>query len=194
LDNRLESESISFNQLFKGANMFFKNVLKCTLALLIATPLHAFADSINIKVGAWEMTTTTLMTGVMIPVEAQANMSPEQRAKIEEIIQARSSKPNVHIAKTCVTKEDLDQDRILNSDYENQCKKKIISKSASRIVLEQTCEAPGPSKSTVVIEANTSESIAATMDMMQAGGSGKVHVDIKGQWLGASCEGIEKGD
>jgi hypothetical protein len=185
---------VFFNRQLKGANMFFKNILRYMIALVVATPLYAFADSINIKVGAWEMTTTTLMTGMMVPAEAQANMSPEQRAKMEEIMQARAGKPSVHVAKTCVTKEDLDQDRLLKSDNENQCTKKIISKSASKIVLEQTCEAPGPSRSTMIIEARTSETLAATMDMVQAGGSGKVHVDIKGRWLGAGCEGIRKGD
>lgn len=174
--------------------MFCKNILRYALAVVVATPLYAFADSINVKVGAWEMTTTTLMTGIMVPAEAQANMSSEQRAKIEEIMQAHAGKPRVHIAKTCVTKEDLDQDRLLKSDGENQCKKKIISKSASKIVFEQTCEAPGPSMSTVIIEAKTLESIEASMDMAQAGTGGKVHVDIKGRWLGAGCDGIKNDD
>ena len=173
--------------------MFFKNILRCTFAVLVATPLYAFADSINVKVGAWEMTATTLMTGITVPAEALASVPPDQRAKMEEALQAYAGKPNVHVAKTCVTKEDLDQDRLLKLDEENQCKRNIISKSASKIVFEQTCEAPGPSRSTVVIEARTSESIAATMDMVQADGSGKVHVDINGRWLGTSCEGIKKG-
>ncbi len=173
--------------------MFFKNILRYTIAFVVAAPLYAFADSINVKVGAWEMTTTALTTGMMIPAEAQANMSPEQRARMEETMQARAGKPSVHVKKTCITKEDLDQDRLLKSDDKNQCTKKIISKSASKVVFEQTCEAPGPSRSTVSIEARTSETLAATMDMVQAGGSGKVHVDINGRWLGTSCEGIEKG-
>jgi hypothetical protein len=174
--------------------MFFKNIFRYTLAFIVATPLCAFADSINVKAGAWEMTSTTLMTGMMVPVEAQANMSPEQRAKIEKIVQAYAGKPIVHVAKTCVTQEDLDQDRLLKSENENQCKKKIISKSASKILFEQTCEAPGTSKSTVTIEAKTTESIEARMDMVQAGNGGKVHVDINGRWLGAGCDGIKNDD
>jgi hypothetical protein len=173
--------------------MFANIILRFTLALVIATPLYAFADSINVKVGAWEMTTTTLMAGMLIPAEAQANMSPEQRAKMEEVMRAQAGKPTLHVTKTCVTKEDLDQDRLLKSDNENQCTKKVISKSASKLVFELTCEAPGPTTSTVTVEAKTSESFASTMDMVQAGDRGKVHVEIKGRWLGASCDGIEKG-
>lgn len=174
--------------------MFFQNIFRYTLALIVATPLCAFADSINVKTGAWEMTSTTLMTGIMVPAKAQANLSPEQRAKIGEIVQAHTGKPIVHVTKTCVTKEDLDQDRLLESDNENQCNKKIISKSASKIVFEQTCEAPGPSKSTVTIEAKTTENIEARMDMVQADNGGKIHVDINGRWLGAGCDGIKNDD
>ncbi len=174
--------------------MFFKNVLRCTLAVALATPLCAFADSLNVKVGAWEMTTTTLMTGMMVPVEEQAKMSPEQRATIEEAMKAYAGKPTTDVSKACVTKEDLDQDRLLMSEEEDQCKRKIISKSATKIAFELTCEEPDPYKSTVVVEARTSESFVGSMNMVQGDGGGKVHVDIKGRWLGASCDSIEKGD
>jgi hypothetical protein len=29
------------------------------------------------------------------------------------------------------------------------------------------------------------------MDMTQTGASGKIHVDVDGRWLGASCAGID---
>jgi hypothetical protein len=177
-----------------GANMFFKNILRCTLAVAFATPLCVFADPLNVKVGAWEMTTTTLMTGMMVPVEAQAKMSSEQRAMIQEAMKAYAGKPTTDVSKACVTKEDLDQDRLLMSEDEDQCKKKIISKSATKIAFELTCAEPSPYKSTVIVEARTSEGVVGSMNMVQGDSSGKVHVDIKGRWLGSSCDGIEKGD
>jgi hypothetical protein len=33
----------------------------------------------------------------------------------------------------------------------------------------------------------------ASIDMVHAGASGKVHIDLKGRWLGASCAGIKDG-
>jgi hypothetical protein len=168
-----------------------KILLRCAIAFAVASPLYALASSFNAKPGAWEITTTTLTQGMMIPAEALANMPPAQRARIENSMQARSGKPSTHVTKSCVTKADLDQDRVLKSDDEEHCKKKIISKSASKIVYEQTCPAPDASRTTVKVEASTPESIAATMDMVQGGGDGKIHVDIKGRWLGASCAGIK---
>jgi hypothetical protein len=168
-----------------------KILLRCAIAFAVAMPLYAYADSFNAKPGAWEITTTTLMQGMVIPAEALADMPPAQRARIEKSMQARAGKPSTHVTKSCVTKADLDQDRVLKSDDEEHCKKKIISKSASKIVYEQTCPAPDASKSTVKVETSTPESIAATMDMVRGSGDGKIHVDIKGRWLGASCAGIK---
>jgi hypothetical protein len=137
------------------------------------------------------MTMTTLVAGLQPPAEALAKMPPEQRANIEKALQARAGKPSTLVTQSCVTQQDLDQDRIIKSEHEEQCRKKVISKSASKIVIEQTCGAPSASTSTVVIEAKTPESIAATMDLVQAGTGGKVHVDIKGRWLGTSCAGVK---
>lgn len=172
--------------------MFAKNPLQCAVAFAVATPLYALAAPLNAKTGAWEMTTTVLTTGMPAPAETLAKMPPEQRAKIEKMMQARAGKPSIRVTKNCVTQEKLDQDRIIKSDDEGQCKKKIISKSANKIVFEQTCGAPRASTSTVALEAKTPESIVASMDMVQGGASGKVHVDIKGRWLGASCAGIKE--
>ncbi len=42
----------------------------------------------------------------------------------------------------------------------------------------------------MIIEAETPESIVGSIDIVQSGG-GKVHGNIKGRWLGASCAGIK---
>lgn len=82
---------------------------------------------------------------------------------------------------------------MIRSDGEGQCTRKIISKSATRIVYEQTCAAPRASTSNMVIETKTPESLVVSMDMVQGSAGGNVHVDIKGRWLGPSCAGIKGG-
>jgi len=174
--------------------MVLKRLIQCAVALAVAAPLYAHADSLNAKPGAWEMTTTTLTTGVPVPAEELAKMPPAQRARIEETMRSRAGKPRTRVKKSCITKKDLDQDRIIKSDDEGQCKNKIISKSSRKIVLEQTCGASHASTATVVIETKTPESISARMDMVQGGASGKVHVDITGRWLSPDCSGIKNDD
>ena len=170
--------------------MSAKNLVGYAIALIVATPLYALADSFNAKTGVWEITATTLTKGMLIPAEELAKMPPEKRARIEKMMQARAGKPSTHVSKSCVTQKKLDQDRMIATDDEERCKKKIISKSANKIVIEKTCPAPHAYTSKWVIEAKTPESLAASMDLVQSSG-GKVHVDIKGRWLGASCANIK---
>ena len=160
----------------------------------MATP--ALADSFNAKPGAWEMSVTTLASGSLIPPDVLAKLPPEQRAKIEQSMQARSGKPMTHASKECVTQEDLDQNRMIKEENEEdgpQCTTTVISKSSSKLVIERTCPAPRASTSQMAMEAKTPETIVGSIDMTRAG-SGKVHVDIKGHWLGASCAEIKDRD
>lgn len=172
--------------------MFTRNQFRWAVAFAVAVPLYALAAPFNATPGAWEITTTTLTQGMLIPAEALANMPPEQRAKIEKAMQARSGKPSTRVRKSCVTQQQLDQDSMIGTDDEGDCKKKVITRSATRLVLEKTCPAPQAYTAKWTIVARTPESLAASADLVQAGG-GKIHIDITGRWLGTSCAGIKDG-
>lgn len=152
-----------------------------------------FADSFNAKLGAWEMTSTSTTSGTLIPPDVLAQMPPERRAQVETSMKARSGKPHSFTTKECFTKEDLDHNRILKDEDEEeglQCTTKVTSKSSSKLVMERTCPAPHASTTHSSFEAKSPDTIAGTIDVTRAG-TGKVHVDIKGRWLGASCAGIK---
>ena len=162
-----------------------------------ATVPSARAESFNVKPGAWEMTVTTVTSGMKLSPDMAAKMTPQQRAQMEQMMKAREGKPHTMTAPSCITKEDVAHDRIIkemedeDDDGEVKCKVKVISKSSSKLVVDTVCPGPSPSTTHLTIEAKTTDSIVATGDRDQKG-SGKVHMDIKGKWLGASCEGIEE--
>jgi hypothetical protein len=110
---------------------------------LVGMPSAARADALNAKPGAWEMTFTTQSSGMLVPPDVLAAMPPEQRAKVEQSMQARAGKPRTHSVKTCITKEDLDQHRIIkeSDDDEPGCHTTVLSKSAGKLVLERTVPA-----------------------------------------------------
>lgn len=157
----------------------------------IGAPPLALADTLNAKPGAWEMTFTSQSSGSLVPADVLAKMPPEQRARVEQSMQARAGKPRIHSVKSCVTKEDLDQDRIIkdSDDDEPGCKTSVVSKSAAKLVLTRTCPSPHASTSQVTVEAQTPESLVGSMDTDRPQ-AGKVHLDFKGRWIGASCAGI----
>jgi hypothetical protein len=172
--------------------MLIKISRTTVLAIVLATPLLSLAAALNTKTGAWEMTTTTVRTGSMIPADVLAKMSPEQRAKMEAAMTARAGQNKTHVHQHCVTQADLDQSRMLESDDDAKCSRKIISSSSSKLVLERQCPAPHASKVHMTMESASSDRIVASIDVTQ-GTNGKVHMDIKGRWLGASCAGIKNG-
>ena len=159
------------------------------------TPLMtpcAFADSFNIKTGAWELTYTSVTTGMLVPPEMLERMPPERRAKFEEAMRARSGQPKTRVHQGCITQKDLDQKNFFKEEgeRETQCASKVVSKSSSKLVMERTCPEPRAATMQISVEAKTPESVVGSIDGTI--GAGKIHTDVKGHWLGASCDEIKK--
>ena len=157
--------------------------------LLPARTMDAHAESFNIKPGAWEIA----ISGMHAPSELSTKMTPAQRAQMEQMMKAREGKPHP----SCLTKEDLSQDRIIkemedeDEDPAVQCKVKVLSKSSTKLVLDQLCPGPPSSTTHFTIEAKTTESIMAIGDRSEMG-SGKQRITIKGKWLGPTCDGLDE--
>jgi hypothetical protein len=91
-----------------------------------------------------------------------------------------------HTTRNCVTKEKLDRSEVLKSENP-KCTRKVISHSARAIEVEETCPPPRATKSHFKLDAKSPESYVGVMDIAQSEG-GKVHIDMKGQWLSAVCK------
>ncbi len=165
--------------------MSFKTLLRCALAVSMAAPLYAAADSFKAKPGAWEMTTVAVTTGAFIPPETAAKMSPEERARMEKQLQEISGKPNTLVRRACFTQQELDRALLAPLSERDNCTEKTVSKSATKIHLERTCSPP--LTATWVVEAQTPESMTVSAELALPNGA-KLHVESKGKWLGASCE------
>ena len=158
--------------------------------LLLAAPALGSAASFNVRPGAWESTTSSVVSGELLPAAALAKMTPEQRARVEAMLGAHAGAPRRITEKTCITRADLDQDRLLKSDAEQHCTTTVVSRTPTRLVLDRRCPQPHASSAHVAFEAPSPERFTGSVDMTLAEG-GKVHLDIQGRWLGASCAGLE---
>ena len=191
-DNWLVLDVVGIFPGYMYANSLLSSIV--AVALVAATSSCALADSLNVKTGAWEMTMTTSVTGMPVPSEKLAQMPPQQRAALESVMRTRASQATTHVVKSCVTQEDLDQGRMSESDDDDQCTQTFLTKSASKVVVEKTCPPPDASTSRMTMEATSPESLVNSIDMVRGGADGKVHVEIKGRWLGATCAGIVDSD
>lgn len=163
--------------------------MKTLFAILfvLALPLTGRAESLNLKTGAWEVTASTTMAGMMIPKESLDQMPPAQRAKIEAMMGARNGKVDTHTFHSCVTPQDLARGELMAKDKERKnCTRKVISQTPRHFAFDEMCTAPEPSKVHVTYDATSDESFTSTMDMTQP--NGKVHVDTHGRWVGATCK------
>jgi uncharacterized protein DUF3617 len=178
--------------------MYFRNMLRYAIAFAVAMPLSAMAESFTLKPGAWEVTRTITSTGITLPDAVLANMSPAQRATIEKRMLARSGKPQTHTNRSCVKRANLDLDKLTQSlteaDKQGRCTTKIITRSSSKYAFERTCQAPYAVTLKVSWESASAESLVGSSDLQMKDAEGKVHIDIKSHWVGASCAGINDGD
>ena len=93
---------------------------------------------LNVKTGLWETTTTYKMAGELpIPPEMLNRLTPEQRARMEERMKARSGQSNTMTYQTCINKEDLE-----NPDFTDrkQCTWTTLDVNSTHAKGSASCE------------------------------------------------------
>ncbi|MFO0773638.1 MAG: DUF3617 family protein [Nitrospiraceae bacterium] len=154
----------------------------------------AQAESFNVKPGAWEITTTVVSSGSPIPPDVLAKLPPERRARVKEAMRARAGNPHSHVHRSCLTQADLDQNRIIKEEKDRadtKCTATVISKTSTKLVIEEACEGEDSMARRLSLEAKTPEQIVAAVDITH-GPSGKGNMEMHGRWLGASCDGVKE--
>jgi hypothetical protein len=159
-------------------------------ALCACFPLIALsADRLNVKVGLWEITSKTAISGVPpIPKELKDTMTPEQRARMEADFKAETAKgPIERTDRECITKEDLDHP-FSSSNTEN-CTQNIVQASATAQEIRLVCTGNQKGTGSFRVTTPTAESMTGDLDLKL--GEGKevmtVKSQLRGRWIGADC-------
>lgn len=174
-----------------------QTLIRSILVLAAAAPLGALASPLGTKAGGWEYTTSTVVKGLSaqqmpdIPKEKLDKMTPEQRAQVENMMNLRDGKPVTMTRKTCVKDTDTMDKLTMDDPAKKDCKKKIISQTATAVEVEMTCSGPHASTTRIKVEAVSPEKIVSTTDMQGERGV-TMHMDTKAHWISASCEGISQ--
>jgi hypothetical protein len=143
----------------------------------------------DVKPGQWEVTMTTTMGG-QVPAGLMQKLTPEQRAKFEERMAARSSEPNKPITyKSCVTQEQINKGYSFAEDR-NLCTSTVLSSSRSKEDLRLECTQNGMKLSgTAHLERIDSENVKAHIESAGTDGARTMNADstYTGKWLGSDC-------
>jgi hypothetical protein len=115
-------------------------VRNIVLLFVLLFPMMSWAadQPIDIKPGLWEITMTSQTSGVP-PIPNLDQMTPEQRARIEAAMKGLAG-PRTTTARKCITRDDI-QKAIAeaSSGKNNSCSPKLVSSSASKLVLRVDC-------------------------------------------------------
>ncbi len=159
--------------------------LMAVSGLSLALPLGAGAQQMNIKVGAWDTTWTTLID---MPVPAEiAQMPPERRAKVEAAFKARQGKAKTSTSRTCLTKQDLAEMANPKSD-DDECRYTNVARTSSSWKADMVCKSGRTGHAEFTALSPEQVKGAITMRMPTSGGQGSVKLDTTAKWLGADCK------
>ena len=167
------------------------------LVLAFLTPLAGWAVDpvpLDVKLGLWETTMTNQMDiSSLIPPEALAKLTPEQRAKMEAAMQGRGG-ARMNTYKHCVTKDTINE--ALSSARDNnkamQCTRTFVTSTSTKLVMHMECTATSGSMKTssdIQVEAIDRENTKASFVTTAAGGGrgGNMKMELTSKWLGADC-------
>jgi hypothetical protein len=170
--------------------IFLASVILSSSALWAADKLQP----LDIKMGLWETSMTHATAGMpQIPPEALAKLTPEQRARMEQMMKNRSGAPGTTTTKSCITKEKLEKDMAFR-DERTQCTRTVLSSSSSGFEMKLHCgEKDSTSDGTFKLDVINSESVKGAFHMVVSGGDHPMNIDntFTGRYLGSACGDVK---
>jgi hypothetical protein len=167
------------------------------LAGLLALPLAlSAADKLNIKLGLWEITSVTQMTGTpQLAPELLAKMTPQQRAQMEAAFKAEASKgPHKEVSKECVTQKDIDHP--FNSSERKDCSQSTVSTTRTTQEVHLVCTGQSKGTGTFRVTAPNSQTMTGELNIKSGDDANAMvmKAQLKGRWLSPDCgdEGDEE--
>jgi hypothetical protein len=162
-----------------------------TAALLLSVAAAAVAlaqaPSLDVKMGLWEVTSTTDLSGQM-PAMDTSKMTPDQRAQMETMMKAMAGRPTV--TKICMTKEKLDRSSFMTEQPGTTCTQALTTNTSSTLEATVSCKGGRAATSKLHIDALSSTSIKGSFAVSNIGDAGRgmnINATMTGQWLGADC-------
>ena len=162
------------------------------LILLTATAVLAAAklQPLNVKLGLWEVTQTSIISGQPpVPADMLSKLSPEQRARIEERMKANAGdRTRTTTYKSCLTKEKLDQDPAFMN--KSKCTWTVLASTSSKADARGVCMDGGVKVDVNLhVEALNTESVKASSQGSASGGGHTMNANstFVAKWVGPAC-------
>ncbi len=175
------------------------------LVALAATQVAA--AGFGLKPGLWESRvikqvmdghdTTAQITGASAQMQqALANLPPEQRARMEEMIKQRGMSPGSNgTFKMCITAEEANRDRpILDRQGQSHCEPATVTHSGNHSTFTINCNSNGLVTTGKGETTASGDLITGQVDMTTRRADGtthEMHTETEMRFLGADCGDVK---
>jgi hypothetical protein len=175
-----------------------RRLVQLACASLAISVIAQAADFVkpNIKPGLWEVTNSPQVTGDMPISEDQlAQMTPEQRARLEAAMKAgmaSANKPRTY--KECMTPEKIARGFDIDKGEGKSCKRKIVSSTPTELQLHDECDSTErKTVSDVHFQVKGGTQMTGKINVVMSSGSKTMTVNslVQGKWLGADCGSVK---
>jgi Protein of unknown function (DUF3617) len=146
---------------------------------------------LNVKAGLWEVTTIVTTSGELpIPAALLEKLTPEQRARIKDRIDARKSEPaRTTIKEQCLTRKQLDSGIPFSPDRKS-CTRTVLTSTGSKVDVRVECLDQGIKTDGIFqVEALSSGNVKGAVSFSATGGDGAINSTsiFTAKWIGPSC-------
>ncbi len=160
--------------------------------LSLSVLAHAEPPALAVKMGQWQITTTTKMSG-QPPSFDTSKLPPEQKARVETMMKALMAE-HTRTGHTCVSKDTLQQANFLLDDQDKEdgsaCKRTLQTNTKKELDSKVECTGESARSAELHIEASSPTSIKGSMRMSQsrAGHTMTMNATFTGKWVAAQCK------
>jgi Protein of unknown function (DUF3617) len=174
-------------------------IAKMGFAIAVAAAtISALAAAPNARPGLWERTVIRQMEGAPPPpVATGTKLTPEQRARIEQMMTARgATAPTTSVVRYCITPEAAQRWDSFAQDNggEGKCERTAQDESAGSLRMSLVCGG-GKQQGTVTLTAAEPNRVRGTITWVRHddGGDRKTTIEIDSRWLSADCGAVKPG-
>jgi len=154
-------------------------------SMSVASP--ASADTLDLKLGLWETTFTTNVSGMLVPEAQLKQMPPDQRERMEAMMKKQQADgPKTRTSRTCLTQEKLARAfEKEERDEEKNCKRTALVSTRSKQEISIVCTGDKPRKTEWRMEATSRETAKGSAKVNS--GTGSMTMDFTAKWVASDC-------
>jgi hypothetical protein len=153
------------------------------LALLGYAAAASAADTLDVKEGLWESTSTMTIQGLQIPPALLQNLPEEQRAQIERF----DGRP--HLDHACVTQKDIAAG-FTRFDKQSACTRNTLAATPRNYAANITCTGLLAGTGTLQVQAPSPSRVQGSAALQ--GMLGNMTMTLDARWISASCGALKK--